>query len=234
MGRGIVGVLTPQANPTVEPELAQLLAGEALMLTTRMCSTAPTMPDRLLDYAEQVESWIASFGGMAIDVFAFACTGSFYLMGPAGEQALCDRLAARGVRLVTATMAIRQALAACGATRVTLVNPYPPAILEAALGYWRACGLDIVEIVDVEQAREQHPIYGIRDEAVAASLQRAVAVSADAVLLSGTGMRSLGALARVQHEKPLLSSNLCLAWASLNVLGAGLDPVRWATQATRR
>ena len=52
---------------------------------------------------------------------------------------------------------------------------------------------------------------------------------ADVVLLTGTGMASLPALPALAERigKPVLTSNLCLAWALLDELGlAGLAPPR--------
>ncbi|MDB5365232.1 MAG: hypothetical protein JWM77_1159 [Rhodospirillales bacterium] len=234
MQRGVVGVLTPQANPTVEPEMVRLLGDDALMLTTRMCNPGASMLDRLRAYGDDTDRWIASFGGMKIDVFAFACTGTFYLYGIAQERAFVERLQAQGVRMRTATAAILEALVACSARRVALVNPYPPDVLAAALGYWHHAGVDVVEVVDVERAAAGHPIYGIAADSAVTALERAMAIPADAVLCSGTGMATLSAIRQVRADKPVLSSNLSLAWSSLNALGADLDLRRWLRDVVRR
>jgi maleate isomerase len=231
---GTIGVLTPQANPTVEPELVRLFGERALMATTRMCSAGETMLDRLRAYGDEVDRWIASFGGMRIDVFAFACTGTFYLYGMEKERIYLRRLEARGARVQSATTAIQNALSVLNARRVVLVNPYPPELLDAALTYWRSAGVEIVTVIDVKAARGGHPIYGIDPQATVAALERAVAIPADAVLCTGTGMATLPALRQVRADKPILSSNLCLAWSSLNVLGAGLDLRSWLDGVTSR
>jgi maleate isomerase len=238
---GIVGVLTPAGNPTVEPELARLFGDEALMLTARMCSPAASMDQRLLDYVQDIETPLGSFGGVPIDVFAFACTGSSYLVGLQAEQEWTARLAARKIRLLTAGAAIRQACSVLGGSRVVLVNPYPADLLQAALAYWREAGLQIVDVVDVAAtAGGYHPVYNLTDDAVtgalATALERTAGNDADLVLMSGTGMPTLPAMAAVagRSERPVLSSNLCLAWASLVALGLDLPLAGWAADAARK
>ena len=73
--RGLVGVLTPQANPTVEPELSMLLGPEIGMLTARLVCAAPDMRTRLLDYFVRLEETLASFQTAPLRVAGFACTG---------------------------------------------------------------------------------------------------------------------------------------------------------------
>ncbi len=76
--RGLVGVLTPQANTTVEPEFAMLWPPGVAMLNARMTSTKPTIIARLLDYLSELPSAASQFANAPIDAIASACTGASY------------------------------------------------------------------------------------------------------------------------------------------------------------
>ena len=52
--KGLIGVLTPQANTTVEPEFAILMPPGYAFLNARMVSDKPTMQGRLDDSAESM------------------------------------------------------------------------------------------------------------------------------------------------------------------------------------
>ncbi|MFV3073709.1 hypothetical protein [Niveispirillum fermenti] len=221
---GVLGVLTPSGNPTVEPEMQRLFGTGITMLTTRMHSTDPSLLRRLMLYAETLDQSLESFGGIALDAALFACTGTSYLLGAEREAALVAHWRDRGVRLLTAAQAIRAAAAEAGVHRAVLVNPYPPDLREPALAYWQAAGLDLVDVIDVRNPEPgYHAIYTLRGDAISAALADAMARPADMVLMMGTGMPSLISLARAaqsstSRNKLLLSSNLALAWAGCRVL----------------
>ena len=48
--KGLVGVLTPQANTTVEPEYAILMPRDTAWINARMLSRHKTIEERLVDY----------------------------------------------------------------------------------------------------------------------------------------------------------------------------------------
>ncbi len=224
---GAVGVLTPSGNPTVEPECARLLGDDVLMLTARMYDPAPDLLDRLVAYANRVDGYIASFGGVPLSTFLFACTGSCYLIGPEAETRIVERFKASGVTFVTAAHAIRAMLADVSARRIVVVNPYPQNLAAASFDYWRAVGFDVVHVVDVENPEPgYHAIYTLTDDLVANALVKAEKIaadlSADAILCTGTGMATLPAVNGVGAARPVFSSNIALAWMGRKMLG---DPV---------
>ena len=89
---GLIGVLTPQANTTVEPELQLLCPPGVALLSARMSSQAPELRQRLLDYYEQLPNWISQFANAPLGAVASACTGSSYLIGAQAEDLLFGRL----------------------------------------------------------------------------------------------------------------------------------------------
>ena len=56
-------------------------------------------------------------------------------------------------------------------------------------------------------------IYKLRTSAVLQVFDSFELAGCDAVLMSGTGMPTLGVMAQRHLAVPVLSSNLCLAWA---------------------
>ena len=86
---GLVGVLTPQANTTVEPEFRVLWPKNVGMINARMISNKNTIADRLLDYVDQIESTLTRFANAPVDAVAFGCTGASYLIGRKKEREIC-------------------------------------------------------------------------------------------------------------------------------------------------
>jgi maleate cis-trans isomerase len=232
--RGLLGVLTPQANTTVEPEFAALLPPGVAMLNARMTSAQPTIVARLLDYLTALDTWAAQFANAPIGAVAFACTGASYYAGIAEEAAAVARIsAARGVPFLTAGHAMRDAFHALGARRIGLVSPYPQDLTDAAVAYFTALGFQVARVAgSAQQDGVFHPIYAMTGQGAHEALMALDPSGLDAIAMLGTGMPTLAPILRTPFHGgvPVLSCMLALAWRSLAALD-GVDPSREALLA---
>ncbi|MEI9992540.1 MAG: hypothetical protein WDM86_21220 [Rhizomicrobium sp.] len=226
---GVVGIGTPQANPTVEAEMAILLPPSVACATVRLTSPIADPLMRLAAYLEGIEEYLARFDALKPDVFGFGCTASSYLVG---EEAQIVAAAERrfGYPIVTATAAIAEQLTRLRARRIALITPYPPALSHAAASFWTQSGFDVAETIRIETgSADTRSIYALGSADARKALDRLKDASVDAILLSGTGMPTLPVLASPPPGPPLLSSNYCLAASLCQRLGLGGEPdfERW-------
>jgi maleate cis-trans isomerase len=152
-------------------------------------------------------------------VVVLAFTAASYVNGFAGEAVLADRIASfTGTRALTAAQAIFDALAHLGVKKVALGTPYPESISALGKAYWTAAGFDIVgyhRLAGVENIYDE-------SEARAYRLARDADVpEADAVLLSGTGLPTVGVIELLERDlaKPVVTSNQASLWRALRMAG---------------
>lgn len=215
---GLLGVLTPQANTTVEPEFAILMPPGTAFLTARLTSEKPTIDARLVDYVDSMENALDQFANAPVGAVAFACTGAAYLVDPVAEDRHLARiLAARAYPVITAANALFDALRALDARRIGLVSPYGEALHANALAYWEKRGLTIVRAERIASDDAAfHPIYALDGSASGSALEAIGTDGLDAIAMLGTGLPTLPAILRaVGGPIPVISPNLCLVWRSL-------------------
>ena len=226
--RGLLGVLTPQANTTVEPEFSLLLPPGMAMLNARMTSGKATIIERLLDYLAALETHARQFGPAPVEAIAFACTGASYFAMPEAEDAAVARIeAALGKPFITTARAVRDALDQLGAKRIGLVSPYPDDLTRAGIAYWQARGFEVAAVSgSVLREGAFHPIYAMDHDGAAAALAAINPDGLDAIIMLGTGMVTLAAIrARPFHGGvPVLSCMLALGWGSVSAI-AGPQPL---------
>ncbi len=232
---GLLGVLTPQANTTVEPELAIMLPPRTAMLNARLTSPKPTIAARLVDYVEGLDLAVAQFANAPVGAIAFACTGASYLVGREAEDRHVARLEARlGIPFVTAARAVCDAFAVLGAQRIGLVSPYPADLTEASAAYWQSRGLTVGRIVAAAAPGGAfHPIYAMSAGSAAEALAGMRGSGVEAIVMLGTGMPTLKPIldCPAVEGAPVISCMTALGWRSLCALrgaqpdGAGLR--RW-------
>jgi maleate isomerase len=226
--KGLVGVLTPQANTTVEPEYAILMPRDTAWINARMLSRHKTIEERLVDYWGRAPEFARQFANAPVGSLAFACTGTSYLVGKEAEDRVLAQVTQEsgGLPAISAATAVVHALNALGARRIGLVSPYEGALDAACTPYWESRGFEIAAKTNASGATlDFHPIYSLPSGSAQLALDAIDATDLDAIVMLGTGMPTLAPIARTPFKgrTPVLSCMFCIVWLSL-ALAAGRKP----------
>jgi maleate isomerase len=218
-----LGVLVPAGNPTIEPELYRMAPRSLTIHFARLETLAGEpggvdgMERRTLGYLDSVPAATRSLAAVKPDAVVLAHTAVSYLSLFAGETALRARLAdLAGPRAFTAAGAIHAALRHLGVRRLALATPYPETISAAGRTYWEAAGFEIVAHCRLDTPN----IYDETEDRAYTLGRSAAAPTADALLISGTGLRTAGIIDKLEKDlnKPVVTSQAATLWQALQLL----------------
>jgi maleate isomerase len=219
--KGLIGVLTPQANTTVEPEYAILTPPGYAWINARLISPHKTIEARLIDYFTNVRSYAPQFANAPIEALSFACTGTSYLVGKdAEDESLSDIGKILNVPAMSAASSVCLALKTLGAKRIGLVSPYPVGeqLDNACSPYWESRGFTIGAKTSAERpGKNFHPIYSLPADAATEALEEVGDAKVDAIIMLGTGMPTMAPIARTPYHRgiPVFSCMFALIWANI-------------------
>jgi maleate isomerase len=220
--KGLIGVAVPQANPTVEPEMARLVPREFAVIATRLTGNPSTPQNKLVEYLDNLGESLRAFDNAPLDILGFACTGTSYLIGTEQEEQRVGQYSVQfGYPIVTCAQAVKLALRHLGVDRISLIAPYPAWLAEASRNYWESSGLRVTSMASVElPSDDTRNVYGLGSADVVDAARGLDMKASGALLITGTGVPTLGAVRPIGefYDRPVLTSNLCLAWHMMRTL----------------
>jgi maleate isomerase len=224
--RARLGFLVPPGNPTVEPEMMQLVPRGVSLHFSRLVAEGVTgtpegQEERTDSYLEHIAESTALLALVKPDVIVLAHTASSYRLTPANEQRLLAALEATShCRFLTAAGSVLQALEHLSVRKVALATPYGETISQQGKRYLESHDIEIVGYGRLDDVKNIYEETAERAYRLARSVDRP---EADAVFISGTGLPTLSVLDMLETDlgKPVISSATAMMWQALRAARVG-------------
>ncbi len=213
--RGRIGVIIPADNAVMEPEFHLMLPDGVSAHAARLKKCPrPQMPVEALEL-------VKTFNETKVNLIAYMCAASSFVMGPKGNAELCTDLSkiTSGLPAVTATTSMVDGLKAVDATRVAVLSPHPPDIADKLKEYLEESGFDVTTVLalglDIPAINNTSPgdIYR--------HVRSMNLTDADAIFIAATNFRAIDVIEAIEADigLPVVSSNQVVMWDAMRKLG---------------
>ena len=183
-----------------------------------MDPTIPHAPVRAFAEPPHLDDAAELIAAAPVHVIAFAFTSSAYVLGPAGEEAMLERLMARtgGIPVVATCAGIVEGLCELAARRIALFDPpwFDDGLTALGRAYYTEQGLEVVQATPCDLPSAQS---AIRPAELYEWILAHAPARAGAVVVGGNGFRAVGVIGALEQAlgRPVLSANQALLWAAL-------------------
>jgi maleate isomerase len=199
----------------MEPDFNRLAPEGVSIHVSRLKLVARSeMPALGLDHASLLKD-------TRVNVLAYMCAASSFMLGPSGNEQLCARLteASGGLPSFTATGAATAALATLGAGRISVLAPHPGEIAEYLRSYLQESGFDIASFAAL--GLELAAINDSWPAEIYRAVRKLDHSGAEAIFVAATNFRALDAIEAIEADTglPVVTSNQAAMWMALGMLG---------------
>ncbi len=226
-GRARIGLIVLANDHTVEHEFRRIVERPGVAVyVTRIASSHLITPETLAEMEHHIAGCSALIlPNVPLSVIAYGCTSASIVLG---EETVFARIgdARPEASPTTPVTAVLAAFRVLGARRIALLTPYSRPVNERVRAYIAGHGFD-VPVSATFNVEDDNAVACISPDSIRrAILDIGQREDIDLVFLSCTSLRLADQAAAIEAElgKPVISSNLALAWHSLRLAGIA-DPV---------
>lgn len=218
-----LGLIALQVDERIEADFRRLLPDRLDLMVTRVPSGADVTPETLAEMEDNLPRAAGLLPApVGFDVIAYGCTSGAAQIGPARvAEKVCE--GARAAHVTEPVSALVAACAALGLRRLALLSPYVEVVSDRLRTVLSERGVDTPVFGTFAESEEATVARITPDSVVRAAQVLIGGGEVDGLFLSCTNLNTLPAISELEAEtgRPVLSSNLVLAWHMLQLSQGG-------------
>lgn len=219
--RARLGLIVLKSDETLETEFRQVIPNSCDLYHSRIPSQPEVTPETLMQMKADLPAAAAAIPtSFRMDVIGYACTSGATIIGPNAVAELVHT-AHPQAKVTNPVSAVLSAFKHLNCRRIGFVTPYIPDVSLAIRDHVEKNGISIANLVSFEQSSEA-VVARISQQSVLAAVREAAREDVDGVFISCTNLNSFAIIDQAEAEigKPVISSNLALAWDMLRLSNA--------------
>ena len=223
--RARIGLIYIADSTVMEPELYAMAPEGVSIHTARIDLADPSAAGlaKMME-GEAVEEAARLLGYAPLHVVTFGGTSATFLEGIGYDRKVIARMESvlSGIPASTTSSAALKALRAIGGKRISFVSPYVADIVELGRRFLTENGFEVTGAHGLGIA-DDPGLNALPLERMYAFAKEVVEPDADAVFISCTAVRTVGAIATLEEDlgRPVVSANQATFWDALRIAGIG-------------
>ncbi|CAN0154279.1 unnamed protein product [Chrysoparadoxa australica] len=220
-----LGLVALQSDESIEDDMRRLLPADASLLVSRVPSGEDVSPESLRAMEGHLTGAARLFPrGMRFNTVGYGCTSGTSQIG----AARIAELVAAGADTARVTEPVSALVAACraaGIERLAVLSPYVASVSDHLRDVLGQQGIDTPVFGSFAEPNEAKVVTIDGPSIIAAATVMMQGAAVDGLFLSCTNLRTLDVITPLEAslQRPVLSSNLVLAWHMLGGQGAPRD-----------
>lgn len=216
-----IGLVLLATDRTTERDFARMIpANEVTVHASRIAYENPTTVENLRAMGPRLtEGATLILPGEKLDAICYACTSASTVLG---DETVTAALAAGapGAPVVTPPLAARKALAALGASRISILTPYIDATAAPVAAYFADHGFAVAMLTNLG-LDDDRVIARVTLASIVTAAREAVASGSEALFISCTALRAAEVAGEIEAAVgcPVVTSNQAAAWMCLRLAG---------------
>lgn len=215
------GLIVLKSDETIENEFRRAMPAACELFHSRIPSQPDVTPETLMQMKADLPLAAASIPAeFGLEVIGYACTSGATVIGP-GEIERMISAEHPGVAVTNPVSAVAAALRHLQARQIGFVTPYIEPVSQAIRDFLTKEGFSVANLISFEQQQEE-VVARISERSVLEAVIEAARDEVDAVFVSCTNLKSFEIIEEAEAAigRPVISSNLALAWHMLALAGA--------------
>lgn len=235
--RARIGLIYMASSVVMEPEFWAMAPAGVSIHTTRI--TLPVASKEGISSMMRrgpLEDAAALLAEAPLSCAVFGGTSASFLEGRGFDDAVANRMRAvmGSLPVTTASTAGLLAMRAFGAERISFIGPYIPEVTERGQRFFAANGFEVLAAEGMGISAD-HEIGAVSLERVYAFARENVHPDSDAVFISCTNLRTVGAIEALEQDLgiPVASAIQASFWHALALARVGEKPAGFGSLFTK-
>ena len=225
--RGRIGIIVPSTNTTCEEEFRQIAPQGISIHTSRVYNPEVKSEEEkeatMMRMNQEVERAAREVAGVEPDVILYACTTGSFLKGPGYDLEVEKKISSTtGVRALTTTTAVVEALKVFNFKRIGMTTPYTSGTASKERTFLEKVipGLKVVREKNLEMI--SNLTRGKLSPSTAYQAAREIDTpEVEGIFISCTNWRTIEVIDLLENDmgKPVITSNQASMWLALKKMG---------------